>query len=96
MKKIRAMLGCFGTSPAAVEWARGFNEHDRAYLCQLARVDRGIAAMKWEHITAADRARLLAAFERLRHWVQVHEEFSVRADVEEFAAGIGHKFSNGG
>jgi len=93
LKKIRRMLCCMGTSPAADEWHKGFSARDRAYLCQLAQL-RGsaIASMKWETIAAADRARLLAAFERLRHWCQVHEEFSVKAEVAEFAAEAGHKF----
>lgn len=92
MKKIRALL--YTSAPAstllaAIEWHKGFAARDRLWLCELAKIAPDRAAMKWSQIEAADQARLLAAFERLRLWVQVHDQFSVGADIEEYADSIG-------
>jgi hypothetical protein len=85
LRKVMLML----RSPApraGAEWER-LRVADRVWLARLAgcKDGRGIAAQAWPDVALADRARMLAAFERLRQWITLHADFSVGVDDAEYA-----------
>lgn len=71
--KIRAMLAPYSgaarrVDPGEALWTL-LTDSERRFLCRVAKLDGGLAALAWRELPEGERAEIVTAWERLADWV---------------------------